>query len=259
MTGGIYSLTNKANGKRYIGQTLDFHKRKTTHLWMLNNNRHFNPHLQRAWNAGDEFAFEVIEECPEEIRNEREIFWIAEFNATDDNFGYNLCDGGDATTGYHFTEEQKRKISESNRGRKCTQETIKRRTESLKKHLADDPEFARKLSEEKSRRWKGKPSWNKGIPCTEEKKKILSEKLKGRYVSPEHKQRLKDLYSGENSITAKLKKSDVVEIRYRFLCGERQIDIAKDYPVTPQTIYDIIRNRRWKNVPNTKEELEKYL
>lgn len=51
--------------------------------------------------------------------------------------------------------------------------------------------------------------------------------------------------------------SDVIEIRYRFLCGERQKDIIRDYPnVTPQTIYDIVRNRRWRSVPNTLEELE---
>lgn len=51
--------------------------------------------------------------------------------------------------------------------------------------------------------------------------------------------------------------SDVIDIRYRFLHGERQIDILKDYPnVTSQTIYDIVRGRRWKSIPNTIKELE---
>lgn len=259
MNSGIYSITNRDNGKRYIGRTVNFEKRKTMHMWQLNNNRHFNNHLQRAWNKGEHLEFEIIERCPSEMCNEREVFWIEHFHAQDMRYGYNLCDGGKATAGYRFTDEQKKKISDSRKGYKCKPEDVQKRVDSLHKHMEDDPDFAKRLSAQKAERWKGKPSWNKGIPCPEWKKKLLSEKLKGKKITDAHKEKLKQLYSGEGSKTAKLKKSDVVHIRYRFLCGDKQADIAKDYPVTPQTIYDIIRNRRWKSVPNTMKELEALL
>lgn len=255
MNSGIYSITNKSNGKRYIGRSVNLKKRKGFHKWQLEKGIHFNHHLQRAWNNGDEFSFEVLEYCTPEELNEREIYWIAYYDSM--HTGYNMCAGGAATLGRLLTDETKRKISASNKGRKCSRETVERRKRSLKEHIKNDPEFARKLFDMKSERVRGIPSWNKGIPCPEWKKQLLSQKLKGRYVSPEHKEKLRELYSGENSITAKLTKRDVVMIRYRFLNGERQYIIWKDYPmITRQTMYDICRGRRWQSVPMSIDELE---
>ena len=258
MNSGIYALVNKRNGKRYIGQTNNFTKRKQMHFWTLRTNRHYNAHLQNAWNKGDEFDFVIIEEREPEKCNEREIYWIAFYDCMNDKKGYNLCQGGGTTTGYHFTDEAKAKISKANTGRKWSQEAIERRTAGLKKHMEEDPEFAEKYRERCRKLSKG--GWNKGRHLSEERKKMLSEKLKGRYVSPEHKKKLRERFSGEKSITAKLKTSDVVEMRYRFLCGEKRLDIAKDYPqMSPQTIYDIVVGNRWKCVPMDKDELEKML
>lgn len=255
MNSGIYALVNKQNGKRYIGRSIDLEKREKTHLWMLKNNRHPNVHLQRAWNLGERFDFEIIEQCDPDRCNEREVYWIAFFDAMNMKKGYNLCEGGQSTTGYHFTEEGKRKISKANSGRKCTKEAIEKRVAGLKKHMEDDPEFAEEIRERCRKLAYG--GWNKGRKATKETRQKLSEALKGRYVSPEHKEKLRNLYSGEKSITAKLKQSDVVKMRYRFLCGEKRLEIAKDYPqMSPQTIYDIVVGNRWKCVPMEKEQLK---
>lgn len=253
---GIYMLVNKTNGKKYIGQSRDLKKRKNAHFWLLRKNKHFNSHLQRAWNKGETIEFEIIERCSENKLNEREIFWISEYDAMGN--GYNMCKGGDATVGYHFTEEQKEKISKANKGRLVSKEETERRKKTFHEHMKDEA-FAKRLHEVRKQQAKERSfgGYNKGIPCTEEKKAILSEKLKGRKISETHRTKLRDLYSGEKSITAKLNASDVIDIRYRFLHGERQIDILKDYPnVTSQTIYDIVRGRRWKSIPNTIKELE---
>lgn len=254
MKSGIYALVNRENGKRYIGRTIDFAKRETTHFWMLKNNRHPNCHLQRAWNAGQRFDFTIIEECPPEKCNEREVYWIDKLDTMAN--GYNQCEGGQTTMGYRFTPEQKKKISEAQKGKRRDPRSVEKGKATLKRRLESDPQFAAEYRKRLSERTKGRPSWNKGRPCPEWKKKHLSEALKGREVTKEHRERLREMYSGEGSTSAKLKKTDVVEIRYRYLSGERQIDIAKDYPVTPQTIYDIVRGRRWASVPNTLEELE---
>ena len=254
MKSGIYSLVNRENGKRYIGQSVDVRKRKNEHFGALKSGRHPNVHLQRAWNNGARFDFEIIEQCSVADLNEREIYWIAEY----DSFynGYNQCEGGKSTTGRPCSVETRRKISEGNKGKKISEETIRKRAESLKRHLAEDPVFAARHHEKLSARWKGKPSWNKGKPCPEWKKKQVSEKLKGRTITEEHKEKLRKLYSGEGSTSHKLTKGEVIEIRLRYLYGESQTEISKDYPITRQTVYDIVKGRRWQCLPNTIQELE---
>ena len=66
---GIYKIINKVNGKYYIGSsknmcgTSDSIGRWKEHLQGLKHNRHFNKHLQRAWNKYGEssFIFTIID------------------------------------------------------------------------------------------------------------------------------------------------------------------------------------------------------
>lgn len=259
MTSGIYAIVNMNNGKMYIGRSVDMAKRWTYHQWMLNANRHFNPHLQRAWAIGDKFEFRVIEECDKDALNDREIYWIAHYKTMDDKHGYNLCEGGGTTTGFKFSEETKKKWSEQRKGVRPSKETIEKRKATVRRKLAENPEIRTRMREAARERMlkRGSP-WNKGRRASQETRKKLSESLKGKAKPESQKQKLRVRYSGEGSLTAKLKERDVVHIRLRFLSGERQCDIHKDYPqVTPQTLYDIVRYRRWKSVPNTIEELKK--
>ena len=48
---------------------------------------------------------------------------------------------------------------------------------------------------------KGKPAWNKGIPCSEETRRKMSEKLKGRIFSDETKHRMSESQKGKHNIT----------------------------------------------------------
>ena len=109
---GIYCFRNKKNGKRYVGQSVVIFDRKTNHIWNLNNKLNGNRHFQNAWNQDGEDAFEfsVLEFCPEEILNWREIEWIEKFKTMDRRFGYNLVSGGKK---YQIiSEETKQKLSE---------------------------------------------------------------------------------------------------------------------------------------------------
>jgi group I intron endonuclease len=64
---GIYSITNKVNGKIYIGQSKNISDRMLEHIRDLKSNRHVNWHLQRAFNKYgiENFKFDVIEFCDE--------------------------------------------------------------------------------------------------------------------------------------------------------------------------------------------------
>lgn len=63
---GIYSITNKITGARYIGESVNIEARWMYHKKHLRNNDHDNCFLQDAWNTDGEsaFKFEVLEWFP---------------------------------------------------------------------------------------------------------------------------------------------------------------------------------------------------
>lgn len=117
---GIYSITSKTDGKRYIGQTIvSFEKRWKRHKHDLNKGIHKNPHLQSSWNkyGDDNFDFEIIEECIEINTDEAEIFWIFTFRTLNNEYGYNIKTGG---KNGRMSEESKDKLSKSQMGNQNT-------------------------------------------------------------------------------------------------------------------------------------------
>ena len=93
---GIYKITNKINGKKYVGQSSCIENRWYSHKRELNMGIHGNIHLQRAWNkyGEDNFEFSIIEECDIELLDEREIFWIDKLESYYKLNGYNITLGG---------------------------------------------------------------------------------------------------------------------------------------------------------------------
>ena len=89
---GIYKIQNTIDNKVYIGQSINCETRFQHHLKTLKGNYHYNKYLQRAWNKYGEskFTFEIIEECTEEQLNERELFWINQYDGMDSILNYNL-------------------------------------------------------------------------------------------------------------------------------------------------------------------------
>jgi len=128
---GIYCWTHIKSGKRYIGQSLDVFVRKVDHERGLNKNKHFNDHLQSAWKKYGKncFEFSVLEFCPKEILNWREVEWINKYKSTDRNYGYNYFSGGEIRK---HTQETKRKISQIQIGRKQSAESNIKRSIALK-------------------------------------------------------------------------------------------------------------------------------
>lgn len=105
----IYSIKNNINNHEYIGQTINFAKRKSKHLTALRGGYHCNSHLQRAWNKyGEEnFSFSIIEEIIDYTTiGERERFWIEKRGY------YNIDKGREG-----FTPIALRKMSEAHLGK----------------------------------------------------------------------------------------------------------------------------------------------
>lgn len=120
-TSGIYKIINLKTGDFYIGSATSLYVRKGSHWSYLRNNKHGNRHLQNAVNKYglENFEYMVIEECSKDCLINREQYYIDLLKPH-----YNICLVAGSTVGRVFTEEHKKKISDSNRGKKRTPEQI---------------------------------------------------------------------------------------------------------------------------------------
>lgn len=127
MATGIYKITNKINSKCYIGQSKNIEKRWSQHIKELNKNSHCNKHLQSAWNKYGQvnFNFEILCLCDYNNLNELETFY---WNKYQPNV-YNLHRTGNA---HNISNELKHKLSIAHKGKKHSIEWNKHLSESRK-------------------------------------------------------------------------------------------------------------------------------
>jgi group I intron endonuclease len=113
MSGVIYVITNLANGKQYVGKTI---QKNPKERWY----RHCSPHYYKSSLKAaidkygkDNFKFEIVDrgETPEEL-SRKEGFWIDKL----DTFkrGYNRTVGGEIN---RMSDEAKKAISKKMKGR----------------------------------------------------------------------------------------------------------------------------------------------
>lgn len=152
------------NGKKYVGLTTAEPKKRWASGWGYKNNSHFTRAIQKyGWNNIEHQVFEV--DTKEEMFF-LEKYFIAYYQTNNPDFGYNKSIGGEARAlgcHYVFTDEHKKKLSESHKGMRNSIST------EFKKGNHPKTEFK-----------KGQKAWNKGIPCSEEKRRKISESLKRR-------------------------------------------------------------------------------
>ena len=119
MYGVIYKITNKINGKSYVGKTTTPLKQR------LASHKCADTVIGKAIRkyGWKNFSVEVLEECDtKEQLNERDFFWIAALNCKTPN-GYNRSDGGDEPTGYVCSDETRAKLSAAHKGKSLTEAT----------------------------------------------------------------------------------------------------------------------------------------
>lgn len=139
----VYRHINKVNGKQYIGLT-----KQLPNLRWGNNGVNYRGKCPHFWNAiqkygWDNFAHEVISSnLSKEEACDLEKELICKYKTQDRRFGYNILEGGAAPEipqevrnkmsiamrgnknglGHPCTDEKRRKISTSQKGRKLTKE-----------------------------------------------------------------------------------------------------------------------------------------
>lgn len=144
------------NEKVYIGIT----SRNPAERWQNGNGYHHNPHFKNAikkygWNN---IKHEILYSgLTKEEAEQKEVELIAYYKSNYREFGYNLDSGGSVNKSH--SEETKKKISESHKGMKRSEE------------------FCQKISKLK----RGNKN-RLGIPCSEESKQKISRANKGRFA-----------------------------------------------------------------------------
>lgn len=133
----IYLITNKINGKKYVGQTTQgLEQRWRRHCWDCTADKSNMPVSKAIKKYGKEnFAIEILDNCTSlEELNAKEKYYAQELKTFSPN-GYNLRAGNGLGS---MTDETKRKISIGNKGKKISAETLKKQSESHKGHAVLD-------------------------------------------------------------------------------------------------------------------------
>jgi group I intron endonuclease len=118
----VYMHVNKINNKKYIGIT----SRTVNKRWRNGDGYKSSPYfynsiLKYGW---DNFEHLILfKQLSENEAKNKEKELIKMYNAFDRNFGYNCTLGGDGISGYVWSEEQKRKMSERQKGNIPSEET----------------------------------------------------------------------------------------------------------------------------------------
>lgn len=169
----IYRITNKVNGKTYIGQ----HKYKKLNDSYMGSGIILHKAFEKY--GKENFTKEILYSRIQyqETANSMEKFAIAKERALG-KAEYNIANGGQGgdfldvnpNIGKHHSEETKIKISEGNKGKVLSDET------------------KRKISEAR----KGQASSQKGKKHTKEQNRITSESTKEAMSRPDVRKRLSD-------------------------------------------------------------------
>ena len=167
----IYRITNKINGKTYIGQ----HKYKKLNDSYMGSGINIR-RAQKKYGM-ENFEKEILYSRIQykATADDMERFAIAKERALG-KAEYNIANGGQGGHIVPITSETKRKISEAKKGKPGTW---------LGKHHSE--ESKQKMSE----------SWKYDKHFTEETKKKLSEAHKGRIISDETRRKLSEINKGK--------------------------------------------------------------
>lgn len=240
---GIYKITNKLNGKSYVGQSVNIQHRWYQHCHT--DELYIDKAIQKY--GKQMFIFEVIELCKVDNLDERETYWIHFCNTLVPN-GYNLKDSastrGEDNANALLTQkevEYLRELYNNHQYESCIDIYKKDFKNSLIKYESFREVFT-------GLRW----GWVKPEVFTEENNKY--------YKETQEKYKRTNNQNGSDNASAILNEEDVMCIRKMYVYHERK-EIFKAFPqYSERAITSIISGQNWKHLPiYKKREKQWYL
>lgn len=173
----VYLITNKVNGKKYVGITKRGYKaRFVEHVSSATCGSRTILHNAIRKYGRENFDLQLLEsDVDESIIGEREQYYIALYNTYYKyRKGYNMTIGGNGTIGYQFTDEVKQRMSLANTGRKYSDERNEKIRQAMigRKYL---PEWRVALSKSRIGKCSGEKNAFYGKHHTQRTKSIISD------------------------------------------------------------------------------------
>lgn len=215
------------SGKVYIGMTKkSLAERRKEHEWHSKSNKRKKIFHCALRKYDLNFSWEVLENGLTKKEAElREIFYIAQFNCTDIDFGYNQAKGGMA-------------------GDIMTEESRARWKEKMQAHW-DNLEYKRKLSDSQKRMHEEDPNW----------KEKQSVRMKETFNDPERKAKNTAMITAVNTSRSKREFMAKVKGGKPFMCietGEIFLllqDAADRFGVDKRSIHGVLKYpERYKTI-----------
>lgn len=244
---GVYTITCKANGRRYVGSSANIRSRWQSHRSGLRRGVHECRPLQEDWTEHGESAFEfrVIATARDpKLRLAAEQAAIDEAMA--EGLAYNLCPTAGSSEGLKHTIETRERMKES--GLAAWQEGRRQVWPGQREHMAAlgrankgkaaSPETrarllaaitGRPVSEETRRKMS---EAQKGRSITPEQRAAISETMRGRSLSPEHRAAISAGQRGRPTGRAKVTTEQLREIERRLAAGEKGRALAREFGVS---------------------------
>ena len=220
----IYRITNKLNGKTYIGQ----HKYKK-----LNDNYMGSGTLlakAKKKYGIENFTKTILEfDIPNaELSNDWEQMYIL-FERAKGKAEYNIANGGKGNPGHHCSEEARKKMSEARKGRQAWNKGVKMSEEFCKNnseaHKGNQNHKGKHHSEETKMKLS---EINRGKRRSEETKKKISETYKRKYQTGEIKPSCsKGMLGKKHSEETKKKISEAKKVIVSPFKGKKHSDESK--------------------------------
>lgn len=233
MESGIYIIINKINKHFYVGMSKNIQLRWRHHINESQNpnSKEYNKTLYRAFRKYgiENFSFEILELCKEELLREKEIYWINKLDAI--NKGYNEFNGWQPEIAAKEDAHPNHKLTKADvidiRTRYNNHERCKE-VEELYKHKIGHSGF--------SKVWKGE-TWKQIMPevYTEENKQFHLHNTGN---------------SGSSNGRSKFTEAEVRSIRIRKKNGEHRLEVYKDYSnkCSEKYFQELWYGYNWKSV-----------
>lgn len=206
--GFIYLIRNRVNGKSYVGQTVKtIKKRFLEHLWSAKKGSGYAIHAAIRKHGDENFTIEMLAACDASQLNALEEYYIRTYGSSVNwGHGYNMTEGGGATSGWVPSEETRAKMSKAQKGRKQSAEHKEKVKATKALHPYKHSEEARaKIS--RATKGKAKPRELKapvkekrplfGFTVSAETREKIRNAHLGKVLSEDHKKKLSESHKGK--------------------------------------------------------------
>ncbi|WP_142329257.1 helix-turn-helix domain-containing protein [Bacillus sp. AFS088145] len=235
---GIYEIRCRINNRVYIGQSRNLKDRISKHKRFLKDGVHENNALQNAWNKyGEEnFTFIVLEHYDptlsniDDILNQKEKEYIKLYQCNQKQYGYNHTDGGQA---FKMNEDVIRK------GEQVSNVLTEQDVLDIREYIENDEHSPSELAIIYGVHIGTIHSIRRGVNW--------SYLTGGKRIGKEF-----NFNRGTDNSHAKLTDEDVKDIVMLLEMGVPMPEIAKQFNVIRDTIWDIRNGESWKHITGGK-------